>query len=110
MTKALTILGALWCLLPAVLSEAGPRINFDAVEHDFGEVMHGESPSVELNVTNTGDAVPGSRKNRLVLRLCKRSARKQRYSSRGIEQNLRSNRYRGDVLGLAFQNHRSSFE
>ncbi len=57
MTKALTILGALWCLLPAVLSEAGPRISFDAVEHDFGEVMHGESPSVELNVTNTGDAV-----------------------------------------------------
>ncbi len=57
MTKALVILGALWCLLPSGMSAAGPRISFDAVEHDFGEVMHGESPSVELKLTNTGDAV-----------------------------------------------------
>lgn len=58
MAKALVIVGLLWCLLPAALSAAaGPRIWFEAVEHDFGDVMHGESPSVELNLTNKGDSV-----------------------------------------------------
>ncbi len=57
MTKALVILGALWWLLPSGMSAAGPRISFDTVERNFGDVIHGESPSVELQVTNTGDAV-----------------------------------------------------
>jgi hypothetical protein len=58
MAKALVIFGLLWSLLPTVLSAAaGPRIWFDAVEHDFGDVMYGESPSVELKLTNKGDGV-----------------------------------------------------
>ncbi|MGB6066041.1 MAG: DUF1573 domain-containing protein [Desulfomonilaceae bacterium] len=32
-------------------------MSFDTVERNFGDVIHGESPSVELQVTNTGDAV-----------------------------------------------------
>jgi hypothetical protein len=56
MAKALVILGLLCCLLSAALpAAAGPRISFEAVEHDFGNVLHGDSPSVELNLTNNGD-------------------------------------------------------
>jgi Protein of unknown function (DUF1573) len=58
MAKVLIIFGLFWSLLPTVLSAAaGPRIWFDAVEHDFGDVRYGESPSVELNLTNKGDGV-----------------------------------------------------
>ena len=56
MHKTMLVLGLLWSLLPTLLSAgAGPKINFAALEHDFGEVTHGQSPSVELAVTNTGD-------------------------------------------------------
>ncbi len=57
MAKTLAILSLLWCLVPGAFSAAGPRITFDAVEHDFGDVMHGDSPSAEMNLTNSGDAV-----------------------------------------------------
>ncbi len=58
MARALVIFALLWSLLPPVLSAgAGPRIWFEAAEHDFGDVMYGESPSVELNLTNKGDGV-----------------------------------------------------
>lgn len=58
MAKAWVILWLFWSLLPTVLSmAAGPRMLFETVEHDFGDVIHGESPSVELNLTNRGDGV-----------------------------------------------------
>jgi hypothetical protein len=57
MAKSLVILCLSWSLLPTVLSAAGPRIWFEMVKHDFGDVMYGESPSVELKLTNKGDGV-----------------------------------------------------
>ncbi len=58
MAKTLVILTLWWSLLPTVLSAAaGPRIWFETAEYDFGDVVHGESPSVELNLTNKGDEV-----------------------------------------------------
>jgi hypothetical protein len=44
--------------IPAsLLAGAGPRISCAVLEHDFGDVIHGESPSAELTCTNTGDDV-----------------------------------------------------
>jgi len=58
MAKLIVSLGLLLFLLPIpLLAEAGPMIHFDALEHDFGDVMPGESPSVDLTCRNTGDAV-----------------------------------------------------
>lgn len=50
-------MGLLLLVLPTLVSAGiGPRINIAESEHDFGDVIHGESPSVEISVTNTGDA------------------------------------------------------
>ncbi len=38
-----------------LLAGAGPRIHFAEQEHDFGDVIRGQSPSVELPFSNTGD-------------------------------------------------------
>lgn len=58
MVKAFVILALLWVWLPNVLSTAaGPRIWFETVEQHFGDVLHGDSPSVELTLSNKGDAV-----------------------------------------------------
>lgn len=37
------------------LAAHGPKISFDRLSHDFGEVIHGTSPVVAFQVTNTGD-------------------------------------------------------
>jgi hypothetical protein len=57
MVKALVILGLLWAALGPGSGSAAPTIWFEAMEHDFGDVIHGEAPSVELNLTNKGDGV-----------------------------------------------------
>ena len=58
MTRSIIALGLLLPLLPVLLhAGSGPKITFATVEHDFGDVKHGESPSVELSFTNTGDDV-----------------------------------------------------
>jgi hypothetical protein len=56
MTKNSVVMGILLTLLPTLLlAGTGPRITFAAIEHDFGDVNHGQSPSVELTCANTGD-------------------------------------------------------
>lgn len=58
MTKKIVLLGLFVLVLPAVVSAGiGPRISLSEVEHDFGDVMHGGSPTAEITVTNTGDEV-----------------------------------------------------
>ncbi len=43
-------------LVPAVvLAGSGPGIRFTETEHDFGDVVHGKKPSVEMVFSNTGD-------------------------------------------------------
>ncbi|MFH1117450.1 MAG: DUF1573 domain-containing protein [Pseudomonadota bacterium] len=37
------------------LGGAGPKISFESEMHDFGEVNHGTSPTIELKFTNSGD-------------------------------------------------------
>ncbi len=55
MTSKTVFIGLLLTLLPALaIAGTGPRISFSTLEHDFGEVFHGESPSVELTCVNTG--------------------------------------------------------
>jgi hypothetical protein len=45
-------------LVPTLLlAGTGPKIVFSELEHDFGDVRCGESPSVELTCTNTGDDI-----------------------------------------------------
>ncbi len=52
--KAVVLL--LLCLIPGVQSAgAGPRISFSELEHDFGDVRHGQCPETEFTCTNTGD-------------------------------------------------------
>ncbi|AFM26862.1 DUF1573 domain-containing protein [Desulfomonile tiedjei] len=55
----LTILiGLLLSLVPTFLpAGTGPKIGFSELEHDFGDVRYGDSPSVELTCTNTGDDI-----------------------------------------------------
>jgi len=56
MTTKAMIFGALLSLAPlAVLAGAGPQITFQTQVHDFGDVIHGQSPSAEVTFTNTGD-------------------------------------------------------
>jgi hypothetical protein len=56
MIGKVAILGSLISLMPLlVLAGAGPKITFQTQEHDFGAVIHGQSPSVEMTFTNTGD-------------------------------------------------------
>jgi hypothetical protein len=58
MIKRAIAFGLIMFLAPTVLyGGTGPKISFDKLEHDFGDVSYGESPSVELMCTNTGDAV-----------------------------------------------------
>jgi Protein of unknown function (DUF1573) len=65
MQKRLLVLGLMTLVFPAiVLAEAGPTIHFKSLEHDFGKVHHGESPSVEMAITNTGDETLKIRKLR----------------------------------------------
>ena len=58
MQKRLFVLGLMTLVFPAiVLAKAGPTIHFKSLEHDFGKVHHGESPSVQMVITNTGDEI-----------------------------------------------------
>lgn len=58
MMKEKTLVLWLVLLLPTLLcAGSGPRIDFADREHDFGDVIHGQSPSAELPFTNTGDAL-----------------------------------------------------
>lgn len=52
-----TVIVFLALLLPAVAvtGVAGPGIDFDSEEHDFGEVVHSASPTTEFSFANTGD-------------------------------------------------------
>jgi hypothetical protein len=57
MLKKIAFLGLLLLVLPISVSAGiGPRITLAESEHDFGDVIHGETPSAEISVTNTGDA------------------------------------------------------
>jgi hypothetical protein len=50
------VLGFLLSLMPTLLlAGPGPKIEFEEREHDFGDVVHGASPSIELNFTNAGE-------------------------------------------------------
>jgi hypothetical protein len=42
------------CIAGAVAG-TGPKISFDSETHDFGEVVHGTSPTTEFTFTNSGD-------------------------------------------------------
>lgn len=56
MKEKTLVLGLLLLLLPTLLSAgSGPRIDFADREHDFGDVIHGQSPSAELTFSNAGD-------------------------------------------------------
>jgi hypothetical protein len=58
MIKSAIVFGLLMSLAPTFLyAGTGPKISFEKLEHDFGDVSYGESPSVELTCTNSGDAV-----------------------------------------------------
>jgi hypothetical protein len=56
MKKALALIAMLFGFVPAVLcAGSGPKIEFKRLAHDFGEIVHPESASVELSFTNAGD-------------------------------------------------------
>jgi hypothetical protein len=56
MTRNSVVIGILFSLIPTLLpAGTGPRIDFPFLEHDFGDVNQGQSPSVELTCANTGD-------------------------------------------------------
>jgi hypothetical protein len=56
MKRTILFLGLLCALAPVLLfAGAGPTIHFPEQEHDFGDVMYGQSPSVELAFSNTGE-------------------------------------------------------
>ena len=56
MERKALFLGLLCAFAPVLLfAGAGPTIHFAEQEHDFGDVIHGQSPSVELSLSNTGD-------------------------------------------------------
>lgn len=58
MIRSAIVFGLLMSLVPTLLYAGnGPKVSFEKLEHDFGDVSHGESPSVELACTNTGDDV-----------------------------------------------------
>jgi len=57
MRQTTIALGLLFALVPAlVLAGSGPRIHFSEKEHDFGDVIHGESPTFEFTYSNAGDS------------------------------------------------------
>lgn len=56
MQRTIPALGLLCTLVPALLlAGTGPRIHFAEQEHDFGNVVYGQSPSVEFSFSNVGD-------------------------------------------------------
>jgi len=56
MVKRMVVLGLVLLLLPMpLIAQTGPKISFQSMEHDFGDVKYGDSPSVELTFTNIGD-------------------------------------------------------
>jgi hypothetical protein len=56
MRQTIIALGLLCALFPAlVLAGTGPRIRFSEREHDFGDIIHGQSPSFEFIYSNAGD-------------------------------------------------------
>ncbi|MBI5250082.1 MAG: DUF1573 domain-containing protein [Desulfomonile tiedjei] len=58
MIRSTIVIGLMLSMIPTfLLAGTGPRISFPELEHDFGDVRCGESPSVELTCTNTGDDV-----------------------------------------------------
>ncbi len=53
------LLFALFCLTicaAVAIAGTGPKISFDSEAHDFGEVVHGTSPTTEFKFTNSGNA------------------------------------------------------
>jgi hypothetical protein len=58
MIRTAIVFGLLMSLAPTFLcAGTGPKISFEKLEHDFGDVAYGESPSVEMTCANTGDDV-----------------------------------------------------
>lgn len=53
--KTLAALFMLIGFVPVAFCENGPKISFDSLNHDFGEVIHGTSPIATFQVTNVGD-------------------------------------------------------
>ncbi len=45
-----------WPSAPTVPAEPGPRIHFDTLVHDFGDLPFGGNGSCSFRFTNTGDA------------------------------------------------------
>ena len=53
--KTITIV-LLLAIIPSFLfAESGPRITFNELEHDLGNVNHGETSSIEIPLLNTGN-------------------------------------------------------
>lgn len=58
MIRSALVFGVLMSLVPTLLyADTGPKIVFEKLDHDFGDVPYGESPSVEITCTNVGDAL-----------------------------------------------------
>lgn len=58
MIRGAIVVGLMLSMLSTLtLAGTGPKIAFSELEHDFGDVRCGDSPSVELTCTNKGDEV-----------------------------------------------------